>query len=91
MSSHRKILCQKNVALIMVKICHLSANQAMSVELEPKVSNTWMTISLSYAGRAEVFWVGCTISAPVTPSVYCVETIWHWRVLQMKAMWGLTI
>ena len=41
---------------------------------------TWITISLSYVGRVEVFWVGWTINAPVTPSVYCVETmVRHWR------------
>ena len=48
-----------------------------------------MTISASYAGRVEVFWVGCTISAPVTPSVYCVESMWRYQeVLQIESEVG---
>jgi hypothetical protein len=38
------------------------------------LSHTWITISSSYEGRLDGFWAGWTISAPVIPSVYCVET-----------------
>ena len=71
-SSYREIFHQEDWAQVVVKICHLSGNQ---MKLPMKVlSHTWITISPSYEGRVEGFWVGWTISAPVTPSVYCVET-----------------
>jgi hypothetical protein len=34
MFSHREIICQENLALIMVKICHLGANQVKQLAIE---------------------------------------------------------